>query len=160
MKKQTFLFLTLFSFSFLVACPAQAQGKTERQMAEEAFALVNAFRQKKGKPALQWREEIYQSCLSHSQAMAEGKVAFSHDGFSQRVAQLWEVVGSGQAAENVHYHSGEWKKTHAEVALQGWIDSPSHNENMRGKFTDSAIAVAKNERGEFYFTQIFLNLSQ
>lgn len=160
MKKQTLLLLTLFSFSLLVACPAQAQGKTERQMAEEAFALVNSFRAKKGLPALEWNEEIYKSSLSHSRAMAQGKERFGHGGFSARVEQLWETVGSGQAAENVHYHDGDWGKPHAEVAVESWIKSAGHNKNMRGNFTHSAIAVAKNERGEFYFTQIFLNLSR
>jgi uncharacterized protein YkwD len=158
MKKQSLFFFALFGLFLALLTPSYAQTKTERQMAEEAFALVNAFRKKKGKPALVWNEEIYKSCLAHSQAMAQGKERFGHGGFSARVAALWETVGSGQAAENVHYHGGDWGKTHAETAVESWIDSPGHNKNMRGEFTHSAIAVAKNKRGNYYFTQIFLNL--
>jgi uncharacterized protein YkwD len=83
--------------------------------------------------------------------MGDGKVPFSHDGFNKRMAAVPYRVRS--FAENVAWNAGF--SNPAKTAVDGWIQSPGHRKNMVGKFEYCGIAVYRNAKGAWYFTQLF-----
>ena len=42
------------------------------------------------------------------------------------------------------------------TAVDGWIKSDGHRQNMEGNYNLTGIGVAMNPQGEYYFTQIFI----
>ncbi|HEY8387678.1 MAG TPA: CAP domain-containing protein, partial [Parasegetibacter sp.] len=76
-----------------------------RKMEREILQLINKHRLGKNLAALNMDGEIAASALSHSKNMADGKVPFGHDGFSERVAGLRKQInGADSWAENVAYN--------------------------------------------------------
>lgn len=130
-------------------------GQSEAERYEQqAFDLVNAYRQEKGLPALENSDVIRDECRAHSQDMADGTVEFGHDGFQRRVNNISLSISLSSAGENV-----AWNKGHsdpAQTAVDGWINSQGHRENMEGDYTHAGMGVSINEEGEVYFTQIFI----
>ena len=59
----------------------------------------------------------------------------------------------GLVGENVATNQGF--PDPAETAVQGWLDSPPHRENIEGDFNLAGVGIAENADGLFYFTQIF-----
>jgi uncharacterized protein YkwD len=86
--------------------------------------------------------------------MASGAVAFSHDGFSERVQAIALVIPYSGAAENVAYNQGH--SDPATKAVEGWLKSTGHLANIKGNYNRTGIGIAKNAKGEYYFTQIFI----
>ncbi|HEY9806852.1 MAG TPA: CAP domain-containing protein [Candidatus Obscuribacterales bacterium] len=121
---------------------------------KSAFDQINKYRAAKGLPALTWNATIAQQARIHSQNMANGKVPFSHDGFQQRVDAIAKTVAYRGAAENVAYNQGF--SDPATKAVQGWINSKGHRTNIEGNYNLSGIGVARNDKGEYYFTQVFI----
>jgi uncharacterized protein YkwD len=115
---------------------------------------VNAYRAEQGLPPLTLDERISQQSRLHSEAMASGQAPFSHDGFEQRVQTIARSLPYRTAAENVAYNQGFSDPVAQAVA--GWIDSPGHRVNMEGNFDLTGIGVARNDAGEYYFTQVFI----
>lgn len=115
---------------------------------------VNQYRASLGLNSLELNEDISKAARIHSQNMAQGIVAFSHDGFEQRVEVISSTIPYRRIAENVAYNQGY--DDPVTVAVEGWIDSPGHQQNMTGDFNLTGVGVAKNDAGEYYFTQIFI----
>jgi uncharacterized protein YkwD len=86
--------------------------------------------------------------------MANGKVAFSHKDFDKRISAIGKEIRYRGAAENVAYNKGY--SDPAQQAVQGWLKSPGHFANIKGNFNVTGIGVARNSKGEIYFTQIFI----
>jgi uncharacterized protein YkwD len=115
--------------------------------------LVNQYRQFKNLPPLQIDPTISAQAKAHSEEMARIS-KMSHDGFNDRVKSVAQTIVYRNAAENVGFNTGY---TQPDVmAVKGWIESPGHRHNMIGQFDLTGIGVAKNARGEYYFTQIFI----
>ena len=113
---------------------------------------VNQYRASKKLPPLNVDPQISQVSRIHSQNMASGKVKFSHDGFEGRVKAI--TVPYQSVAENVAYNLGYTDPVRN--AVDGWIKSDGHRKNMEGQFNLTGIGIAKNAKGEYYFTQIFV----
>jgi uncharacterized protein YkwD len=136
-----------------VIAPAIAQtAPTTTTMERDAFNRINAYRQTKGLPALVWNEAIAAQARQHSQNMANGKTPFGHDGFAARITATKITYAS--AAENVAWNMGYADP--AKQAAEGWFKSPGHETNIRGNFSLSAVGVARNAKGQVYFTQLFI----
>jgi uncharacterized protein YkwD len=117
------------------------------------YKQVNEYRQAHNLPPLVVDPAISAIAQAHSELMAkEGGI--THDGFSQRVDAISKTIVYRNAAENVGYNMG-YAKPDA-IVIQDWIESPGHQRNMVGRFDLTGIGVAKNARGEYYFTQIFV----
>lgn len=43
------------------------------------------------------------------------------------------------------------------LVVQDWLASPAHKQHILGKYNLTGIGVAKNSKGEYFFTQIFIN---
>lgn len=116
------------------------------------YNQVNQYRASKGLPPLTANLPMSEQARVHSQNMASGKVPFSHQGFQQRVTAV--AIPYSSAAENVAYNQGY--SDPATVAVQGWIKSTGHRQNMEGNFNLTGIGVATNSKGQYYFTQLFI----
>lgn len=115
---------------------------------------VNQYRQSQNLPSLTLNSAISAQARKHSEAMAQGQVPFSHEGFKQRIEAISNVISYRSAGENVAFNQGY--SDPATVAVRGWLKSPGHLKNIQGQFDLTGIGVAKNSKGEYYFTQIFL----
>ncbi len=113
---------------------------------------VNQYRASKGLPPLTVLARMSEQARIHSQNMASGKVAFGHQGFAGRVTAV--AIPYSSAAENVAYNQGY--SDPATQAVQGWIKSTGHRQNMEGNFNLTGIGVATNSKGQYYFTQMFI----
>jgi uncharacterized protein YkwD len=43
-----------------------------------------------------------------------------------------------------------------EKAIDGWLNSPSHRQNIEGSYDATGIGIVRTAQGEYYFTQIFI----
>jgi uncharacterized protein YkwD len=117
------------------------------------YNLVNKYRQSHNLPPLVADPAISAEAKAHSEQMARSG-NMSHDGFNERVASVSKTIVYRSAAENVAYNMGYGQPDLA--AVKGWIESPGHQHNMVGRYDLTGIGVAKNAKGEYYFTQIFI----
>ena len=115
---------------------------------------INQYRQSHNLPPLTLDPRISKVARAHSQAMASGRVPFSHNGFEQRVKVIGQSVAYRGASENVAYNQGY--SNPATQAVQGWLTSTGHLTNIKGNYNLTGIGVAKNAQGKYYFTQIFI----
>ncbi|MEG4589540.1 CAP domain-containing protein [Microcoleus sp. MOSTC5] len=113
---------------------------------------INQYRASKKLPPLSIDPRMTQIARIHSQNMANGKVRFSHDGFEGRAKAI--TIPYQSVAENVAYNFGF--SDPVRNAVEGWIKSEGHRKNMEGQFNVTGIGVAKNAKGEYYFTQLFV----
>ena len=146
-------------FTFLVFFSLQAHSQTIEQISSEAklqqsvLDFVNRYRKTKGLRPLTMMPLITAEALKHSKNMADGKVAFGHDGFDGRADRLMSQIELSNAiAENVAYG-----KFSAQEVVNRWIQSPGHRKNIEGKFTLTGVGIVRRADGYLFFTQIFIN---
>ncbi|MBD2104037.1 CAP domain-containing protein [Leptolyngbya sp. FACHB-261] len=134
----------------LAQSPAIAEIETSVQQ------RINTVRQAKGLGPLQSNEKLMQVARNYSKQMARQSF-FSHtspagDTVIQRVRGVgiaYWVVGEN-LAKNTNAPDP------ATVAVQGWLDSPGHRENiLHPAFTQSGVGVWRTGN-TYYFTQVFL----
>ncbi len=133
---------------------AQSTTNSLASIEQAVHAQINQYRASKGLAALTLNERISQQARTHSQNMASGAVTFGHDGFTERVQAIAKIIPYKGAAENVAYNKGYADP--AKQAVQGWLKSPGHRQNIEGNYNQTGIGVAKNAKGEYYFNQIFI----
>jgi uncharacterized protein YkwD len=46
------------------------------------------------------------------------------------------------------------------VAVDGWLGSPHHRENIEGNFDRTGVGIARSGDGTYYYTQIFIARSR
>ncbi|MEW6660977.1 MAG: CAP-associated domain-containing protein [Bacillota bacterium] len=116
---------------------------------KQIFDLVNTARIKEGLPLLAWHESAARIAKSHSQDMAANNF-FSHESPQtgsladrfRRAGILYRAIG-----ENI-----AWGYPDAITAHEGWLNSPSHRENVFSMhFTALGVGVQDN-----YYTQNFI----
>lgn len=133
---------------------AQSTNPSITSIEQAVHTQVNQHRANRGLPPLTLNSRISQQARTHSQNMASGAVPFSHQGFSQRVQTIATVIPLSAGAENVAYNQGY--SNPATQAVQGWLRSSRHRRNIEGNYNLTGVGVAKNARGAYYFTQIFI----
>ncbi|MBE9041369.1 CAP domain-containing protein [Oscillatoriales cyanobacterium LEGE 11467] len=127
---------------------------TFTELEESVHEKVNQYRQSQGLPTFALDPQMSEIARSHSENMASGQIAFSHDGFEERAEALGELVSLQGVAENVAYNQGYGDP--ATQAFEGWLESPGHLENIEGDYNLTGIGIAQNSQGEYYFTQLFV----
>ncbi|MGL5880948.1 MAG: CAP domain-containing protein [Xenococcaceae cyanobacterium] len=118
------------------------------------FQKINEYRRSQNLTTLKFDDRLSEQARIHSQAMASGNVPFSHDRFEERTRAIEGAIDYRSIAENVAYNQGFGDPV--TQAIDGWLKSPSHRQNIEGNFNLTGIGVAKNSRNEYYFTQIFV----
>lgn len=126
----------------------------KEEIGRKCLQLTNEFRKRNGKTELEWDDHIWKICYEHSYNMGIGKVKFGHDGFNIRIKKLPFYYSA--AFENVYMCQGYSEYVLAEMAVNGWINSPGHRKNLLSYSSHCAIAVFRNNYSEFYLTQIFV----
>jgi len=150
MKKKLIIALALL-------CPAIHYAKyTAEEIVPEVLARqvlehTNTYRISKGLAPVRWNRAVAQAATAHSMNMGFHIVGFGHDGFHERIKSLSKKPRA--SAENVFM--GNMRGDRAQKCVDSWIDSPGHQKNLVGNYTDCGIGVYKNAEGYWYFTQIF-----
>lgn len=124
------------------------RGGIERQV----FDLTNAVRVKQGKQPFVWDEAAAASAREHSQDMAANGY-FDHvspQGKSPSDRMKDKGIRFRYAAENIS--AGH---TNAFEAVNGWLNSPGHRENILGDAQRLGVGVAFGGSLKFYYTQNF-----
>lgn len=126
---------------------------------QKAFDLINEQRRLKNLSALEWDLGMLYIARQHSENMARLSF-FSHTGRDGKTVDKradaagiedWRSIG-----ENIAYNQGI--KNTVDFAVQCWMYSPSHKENLLNKkWKRSGIGVAVSPDGKFYITQVFRN---
>jgi YD repeat-containing protein len=132
-----------------------AQVAPENQwMFDAIFFGVNAYRIEQGDPELVLHPFLSHLAQQHSDLMASGEIPAGHDGIEIRAQEARDHFnGTSNFGENVAMNGG--LGSGPDAAINGWIDSPSHQQQMVGSFAFTGIGVARNDAGENYFVQIF-----
>lgn len=120
------------------------------------YDQINKYRASRGLSPLSLDSRISEQAQTHSQNMANGAVPFGHDGSEQRVRAISKAIPYEAASENVASNQGYTDPV--TQAVQGWIKSEGHRRNIEGQYNLTGIGIALNANGEYYFTQIFVNV--
>lgn len=145
------LFTVLFLSFFRVFAVPESPTRSNASMESEILRLVNRHRQGMRLKPLQM--DAFESSIAagHSRDMATGRRAFGHDGFKDRVNRIRKKMpGIRVSAENV-----AMGQMSAREVVDGWLHSPGHRRNIEGDFKLTGIGLARDRRGQIYFTQIF-----
>lgn len=124
-------------------------------MEKSVHQQINEYRSSKGLSPLKLNDEINAIARQHSKNMADNKVPLGHNGSSYRYNKISKLVDYRGAAENVAYNQNH--QNPAKSAVRGWIKSSGHHRNIVDKYQITGIGIAKNSKGEYYFTQLFVN---
>jgi len=154
MKAIQFFLILLTTISLSFTDQVFSQGNDEdslRTMEAQVLKLVNEHRNLLGLSEMKIDFDIHAEALKHSMNMANGTVPFSHDGFDGRADRLMSKIGGNAIAENVA--SGQ---TDAESAMESWLGSTGHKNNIEGNYNLTGIGIARGRNGDLFFTQIFL----
>ena len=151
-----------FTVAVLVACAASpapqkraAPTSEFRDLERQVARLVNEHRATRRLSRLTHDTAVAAIARAHSVAMAEHRVPMGHDGFEERAAAVERILPFAKIAENVALNDYAVART-ATVALQGWLRSAHHLENIEGRFDVTGVGVARAEDGTFYYTQLFV----
>jgi uncharacterized protein YkwD len=124
----------------------------DSKMANDILGYVNAYRQKKGLPALTMNAVVSAQAQKHSENMAAHRTAFGHNGFQTRMKNISSQLGGANAtAENVAFGNMDAKQV-----VDTWLTSPGHKQNIEGPYNLTGIGIASDNKGNLYFTQIFI----
>lgn len=130
-----------------------------RDLEAAVVRLVNAHRATRHQRALVADTVLARIARDHSRAMAERRVAFGHDGFDDRAKDAERHFDFSEIAENVALNDYARARTVA-VAVEGWLRSPHHRENIEGGFDRTGVGIARAGDGTYYYTQIFIARSR
>jgi uncharacterized protein YkwD len=126
------------------------------QIEADVHRLVNDYRRGRGLEPLVMDQRISMIAREHSQAMAAGRRELGHEGFDARAAAVRQLgIAYLRFAENVGMNNYPAREA-AREAVQGWIDSSGHRQNILGDFQMTGIGVAAGPDGRYYFTQLFV----
>jgi uncharacterized protein YkwD len=144
-----------------VGCPVPYDVPYDIYQKEQAvFNQVNYERVLRRLDALVMDERLREVARAHSQDMVL-RDFFSHvnpDGDDP-----FDRIRSGGVSYNIAGENIAWNNypDPAEVAVEGWMDSPGHRENiLRSEFTCTGVGVASDGEGGYYFTQVFIGVSK
>jgi uncharacterized protein YkwD len=135
---------------------ASVQSPATAKMEAAIRQRINQIRQKQGLNSLENNEKLAQVARNYSQQMARDKF-FSHTGSDGST-----LTSRVRAGGITYWAVGEnlFKSTNVPepvpLAVQGWMDSPGHRENiLRPMFTETGVGVWR-EGNTYYITQLFM----
>lgn len=148
-----FIWLAIITCSILpFQIQAQQKNASYDKLATEILTLINEHRAGMGLKPLVINEVIIKAAESHSHNMAVKKIPFGHQGFDSRMDKLsTQLKPTNSFAENVAYGP-----TTAKEAVELWLTSSGHRENIEGNYNLTGIGIAKSKNGDLYYTEIFI----
>lgn len=118
----------------------------------EAMDLINDYRVSVGLNKLEKINHISYKSEEHDNYMIINNVV-NHDDFVSRSENIMEVLGAKKVGENIAYNYNSPK-----AAVEAWLKSPGHKENIEGDYTNFGIAIRVNSDGKKYYTNIFVKI--
>jgi uncharacterized protein YkwD len=89
----------------------------------------------------------------HDNYMISNNVV-NHDGFVNRPENIIKTQGAKTVGENIVYNYNA-----PQAAVNAWLNSPSHEENIIVNFTHFGISIGENAvTGKKYYTNIFAKI--
>jgi uncharacterized protein YkwD len=138
--------------------PIRSSARSLLAVEHRTFDLINREREKRGLRSLAWSDDAAELARIHSRSMAQNNF-FSHQGLdgsmvNDRAEQMglfdWRAIG-----ENIAFNRGYDQPV--ELAVQKWLESPSHRENLLNKsWVETGVGIAVSRDGSYYFTQVFI----
>ncbi|MEL1241137.1 CAP domain-containing protein [Flavobacterium flavipallidum] len=120
----------------------------------ETLKLINDYRVSVGLKPLEIINHISFKSEEHDFYMIDNKVV-SHDGFSDRANNIMKVLGAKTVGENIAYNYNS-----PQTAVNAWLNSPAHKENIVGNYTHFGIAIREDATtGKKYYTNIFAKIN-
>ncbi len=127
-------------------------------LSKSVFQKINLERKKKNLKPLLWHRELAKLSYSYSKKMANENFFGHYDSDGNSVVERakdhrikkWLKLG-----ENLFQGKGYTKI--ATVAVKGWLESPTHRDNIYDEdWTHTGIGVYKTRDGETFITQVFM----
>jgi uncharacterized protein YkwD len=118
----------------------------------ETMDLINAYRVSIGLNELKEIDHISYKSEEHDEYMIANNVV-NHDDFVARSANIMKVLGAKSVSENIAYNYNSPK-----AALEAWLKSPSHKQNIEGNFTHFGLSIRVSADGKKYYTNIFAKI--
>jgi uncharacterized protein YkwD len=118
----------------------------------ETMALINTYRASVGLSELKQINYISYKSEEHDNYMITNNVV-NHDDFVARSEDIIKVLGAKTVGENIAYNYNT-----PQAALDAWLNSPTHKENILGDFTNFGISIRVNSEGKKYYTNIFVKI--
>ncbi|RTY75436.1 CAP domain-containing protein [Flavobacterium sp. LS1R10] len=119
----------------------------------ETMNLINAHRVRKGLTPLEKINHMSYKSEEHDHYMIANNVV-NHNDFVARSENIMKTLGATSVSENIAYNYNT-----PQAALNAWLVSPSHKENIEGNFTHFGIAIKTDPAtGKKYYTNIFAKI--
>jgi len=148
----------LYILPLIQLTPSLTAGMSEQE--SEILGLVNDERRRAGEAPLRASQRLVVAARGHSYDMAL-RHYLAHNGPAgdtpdQRVGGVG--VEYGKLAENLYLEHGADLKALPERALEQWLKSPEHRDNLLSPdFTSAGVGIAQGADGTAYVTQDFVN---
>jgi uncharacterized protein YkwD len=119
----------------------------------ETMKLINNYRVSIGLSSLEKINYISGESEGHNNYMITNNVV-NHDGFVNRSENIIKTLGAKTVGENIAYNYSS-----PQAAVNAWLNSPGHKENIVGNFTHFGISIRENAvTGKKYYTNIFAKI--
>jgi uncharacterized protein YkwD len=112
---------------------------------------IDQYRQSLNLPPLTIDPTVSAKARAHSQKMAQSGTLI-HTMDSVDLQRKYPTAAENIASTQDYPHPDR-------IAVQDWIASQAHQQNILGNYNLTGIGVAKNAQGEYFFTQIFIKKS-
>jgi len=136
-------------------------GGATRSLADDVTIEVNRYRQQQGAKPLPRDRGLDQLARSHAEYLVKNRGTFSlhgttvsHFGFDGRSLIARERLGFDSLSENVAATTGGTQGA-AQSFRQLWVNSKSHEHNMRSAWTHTGVGVAMTDGGLVVAVQLF-----
>lgn len=157
-------FLPLLMLALLIFCqPLPSDAATEIDLDGAAATIVdrtNAFRRDHRLQALPTNRNLTEAAQQFAEFMARTD-KYGHRADGRTPAERVKAAGYDYCAvrENIAYRMDSRNITAEQLAsafTEGWIDSPSHRENILTQYaTETGVGVATTDGLTFYAVQLF-----
>jgi len=126
---------------------------THAPTVNELHRIINEERENHGLSALVLREDLCETAQVRAYEAAENWSHTRPDGAEWDTVLKQAEIPYRAAGENLFAAN----ILDAKAALQGWLDSAAHRENLlRDSFTATGLAIVDGGDGYYYYAQIFL----
>lgn len=117
----------------------------------DMMSRINDYRTSVGLNALEPINHISFKSEEHNDYMITNDVV-GHYFFESRSNNIKQVLGAVRVSENLAYNYNT-----NNAALNAWLNSEGHKENIEGDYTHFGISIKTNpENGRKYYTNIFM----
>jgi uncharacterized protein YkwD len=135
------------------ASPLKVSQYTYNAIELQTMVLINNYRVSIGLNPLEKINHISYKSEEHDNYMIANNVV-NHNDFVARSENIMKVLGAKTVSENIAYNYST-----PEAALNAWLASPGHKENIEGNFTHFGISIRENPaNGRKYYTNIFAKI--